>query len=96
MSEGKSFFRLFGRCFMASGGRQLPAIHSQAEAAEQYCLVLSATPALYAGLEEYFLCWKQPESSRQRAGLTGGISHGGLLERIRLHNGNGELMEMPI
>lgn len=101
-SEGKSFFTLFGRCFIASGYRQLPSIHSQAEAAEQCCLVLSARPALYAVLEECFLCWKHPKSWRQRgdsgpsAGLTEGISHGGPLETICPDNGNGELMEMPI
>lgn len=58
MSDGKRFLRLLGRCFIASGYQQLPAIHSQPEAAEQCCLVLSARQALYAVLEKCFLCWK--------------------------------------
>lgn len=58
-------------------------------------------------LRNAFCVWKptkkKKKSVRQRGGLgalsvrlTGGISHGGPLERICPDNGNEELMEMPI
>lgn len=103
MSEGKRFLTFSGRCFMAKGYQQLPAIHSRPQAAEQCCLVLSSRQALCAVLEKCFFCVGSTlESGRQRGdsgpsvGLTGGISHGGPMEQICPDNGNEELMEMPI
>lgn len=59
----------WGRCFIASGHQQLPAIHSQTQAAEQCCLVLSVRQALYAVLEKCFLCWKHPKKCQTKGGL---------------------------
>lgn len=70
MSEGKSFSRLLGRCFTAWGyPQQLPAIHSQSQAAEQCCLVLSPRQALYAVLEKCFLCWKHTKKWQTKGRL---------------------------
>lgn len=104
MSEGKRISRLLGRCFIARGYQQLPAIHFQVEAAGQCYLVQRVKQALYAVAEKcfFFLCWKRSESGGQwresgpSVGLTGDISHGGSLEQICSDNRNEELMEMPI
>lgn len=64
---------LLGRCFIAGGYLQLPAIHSQPEAAEQCCLVLSARQALYAVLEKCFLCWNRTKKCQTKGETLGSV-----------------------